>query len=109
MLTLAPSGRVIEIVITQEDWEDLVTIPWGDVSCAAREVGRWISTLPAHQHFLVYNGLYELVGSATEELPVDPEDERLDELLRQRPEVFDRRVVLDDQGNVVDEFRNHGE
>ena len=82
----------------------MVTIPWGDFDSAAREVRKAVLGVRHHERFLVY-AQYELVPSATADLPVDPELARLDELARQHPEGLGRWVVTDRAGNVQDEFR----
>jgi len=88
----------VEIVMTPAQWEELVTVPFGDFDLAAEHLkDRWAG-LAADQPFLVYE-LYALEPSATPELPPNPDEERLDELLRRHPEGFghwyaDRRRLL---------------
>jgi hypothetical protein len=107
-VTLASQGeapaRVVGIVMTPEEWEDLASVAWGDFGSAARQVRSDVLGLRHHERFLVYHQ-YELVASATAELPVDPDDARMAELARQHPEGFGRWAALDREGNVVDEFR----
>lgn len=105
-VTLPRSGtpRTIELVMTHEEWDDLVTILHGDFDLAASTVKRSVLGVGADQRFLVYR-TYELVPSLTPDLPEDPEDRQLQELARQHPEGFGRWVVLDKQGNVLDELR----
>lgn len=98
------STRAVELVMTPDEWDEMVTIPWGDFDSAAQEVRKAVLDLRHHERYLVY-GDYELVPSATADLPVDPEETRLDELARQHPEGFGRWVVMDRDGNVLDEFR----
>ncbi|MGH1564553.1 hypothetical protein [Mumia sp. DW29H23] len=96
-------ARRVEIVMRPDEWEDYAGTMWGDFDDAANAVRRMIVEAPADMPFRVY-GTYELVPSATAELPVDPEDLEMEELARQHPEGFGRWVVTDDAGNVVDEF-----
>lgn len=102
------STRVVDILMTDDEWDDTVSIRWGSFEDAAREVRERILGLQPDERFLLY-GQYELVPSATEHLPVDPEPRRLQELARQHPEGFGTWVVLDKDGNVLDEFRQHRE
>lgn len=106
-ITLQRSGkhpRTIELVMTRDEWDDLVTIPYGDFDLAARGVKRSVLALGTDQRFLVYR-TYELVPSLTPDLPEDSKDRQLEELARRHPEGFGRWVVLDEEGNVLDELR----
>jgi hypothetical protein len=100
--------RVVHILMTDDEWDDTVTVMWGSFDDAAREVRERILGLQPDERFLLY-GQYELVPSATERLPVDPDVERLQQLARQHPEGFGTWVVLDKDGDVLDEFRRAGE
>lgn len=100
----AEHTRTIELVMTRREWDDLVTIPYGDFDLAAQEVKRAVLALEADQRCLVYRD-YELVPSAGPALPPDADDLRLEELARQHPEGFGCWVVLDEEGNVIDELR----
>jgi hypothetical protein len=105
-VTLAPpdaSTTTFEILMTHSQWDDMVTIPFGDFDAAAREVRATIMRMEEHERFLVY-GQYELVPSTTPQLPVDPRTARLNELARQHPEGIGRWVVMDRDGNEVDEL-----
>ena len=64
---------------------------------------RSVLKLPADQQYLVYRS-YQLVPSDSPVLPPDPEEIRLQELARRHPEGVGRWVVLDGDGNVVDEL-----
>jgi len=97
------SAKPVEIVMTPDEWDEMVTIPWGDFDDAAQEVRKALVGMEHHERFLVYAD-YKLVASATEVLPVHPEVARLKELTRQHPEGFGRWVVMDRDGNVLDEF-----
>ena len=81
----------------------MVTIPFGDFDAAAQEVRATVLRMEELERYLVY-GQYELVPSATADLPVDPQEARLSELARQHPEGIGRWVVLDRDGNVIDEL-----
>ncbi|WP_185996081.1 hypothetical protein [Nocardioides campestrisoli] len=98
------STRTVEIVMTREEWDDMVSIPFGEFGAAVRAVREAALSMEEDEHFLVYEQ-YALVASSTPDLPVDPEEAHLAELTRQHPEGFGRWVVLDDEGNVIDEFR----
>jgi len=91
--------------MTPDEWDDMVTGPWGDFDLAAREVRKMVLGLQDHERFLVY-GQYEMVPSTTPDLPVDPEHIGLDELARQHPQGFGRWVAMNRDGNVLDEFRS---
>ncbi|UMG91484.1 hypothetical protein [Nocardioides sp. TF02-7] len=95
--------RVVEILMSRQEWDDMVSIPFGDFAPAADEVRRAVLALTDDQRYLVYEN-YELVPSTTPVLPVDPEEERLAELARRHPEGFGRWVAIDWDGNVVDEL-----
>ena len=75
----------VEIVMTPDQWDDLVTIPFGDFDAAAEYLTRRWAGLAADQPFLVYE-LYALEPSTTPDLPPDPGEERVVELLARRPE-----------------------
>lgn len=100
------STRVVHIVMTAEEWDDMVCSPFGDFDAAAQEVRDSVLRLGNNEGFLVYES-YELVPSDSAALPVDPEEVRLDELARLHPEGFGRWVALDGDGNVEDEFTAH--
>ena len=96
------STRTIEILMTRSQWDDMVTIPFGDFDAAAQQVRASALQMEEHERFLVYE-LYDLVSSATPDLPIDPQEARLNELARQHPEGIGRWVANRD-GNVVDEL-----
>ncbi len=95
--------RTTEIVMTRHEWDDMVTVAYGDFDQAAEKVRRSVMALPAARRYLVY-GTYELVPSDSPVLPPDPEVLRMRELARRHPEGLGRWVALDDEGNVVDEL-----
>jgi len=94
--------------MTRDEWDDVVTVMWGSFDDAAEQVRERILALQPNQRFLVY-GQYELIASVSESVPLDPDFERLQELARQHPEGVGTWVVLDEVGNVLDEFRAHRE
>jgi hypothetical protein len=103
-----PDGtpRLVEIVMTPDEWDDMAAVAWGDFDDAVQKVRKTVLGLGSRERFLVYRD-YDLHPSATPDLPADPEIEHLDELARQHPEGFGRWVVRDRDGNVLDEFRPH--
>ncbi|QWZ08644.1 hypothetical protein KRR39_01915 [Nocardioides panacis] len=96
------SAKAVEILMTPGQWDELVTVPWGDFDSAAREVRKAVLGVSHHERFLVY-AQYELVPSATPTLTGDPALARLRELARQHPEGFGHWVVTDRTGKVLDE------
>jgi hypothetical protein len=96
------SSRVVEILMTRDEWDDMVAIPWGDFELATQEVRKAVFGLRYHERFLVY-GQYELVPSATPSLPFDLKEARLNELARQHPEACGRRAVTNRDGNGLDQ------
>ena len=77
---------VVEVVMTPDEWDDLVSIPWGQaVEAAAQHVRQLVLDQPREQRFLVY-GQYELVPCDRPNLPVDPAFERMRELAAQHPD-----------------------
>jgi hypothetical protein len=97
------STRTVQILMTRRQWDDMVTIPFGDFDAAAQEVRATVLGMEEHERYLVY-GQYELVPSATPDLPVDPGAARLSELARQHPEGIGRWVAMDRDGNIIDEL-----
>ena len=97
------SSRVVEILMTRNEWDQMVTIPHGDFDLAAQAVRNVLLRLRPDEGFLIF-GDYELIPSTASTLPIDPEDAVMEELARQHPEGFGRWVVLDRDGRVVDEF-----
>lgn len=61
------ASRTVVIVMTWREWDDMVTIPWGDFDDAAQQVKRALLELREDQHYLVY-GDYELVPAVTPHL-----------------------------------------
>lgn len=103
------STRDVEIVMTPDEWAEMVGVMWGGYGPELREhVTGIVRGLAPHERFLVYAD-YTLVPSATEKLPVDEEFARLQALAREHPEGIGRWVVEDPDGNVVDELGWHPE
>ena len=96
--------RTVTLVMSRQEWDDLVTIPYGDFDLAADGLRRQLLGLDGNEPYLVYR-TYELVPSATPVLREDPEELRLQELARRHPEGFGRWIALDENGDVVDELR----
>ena len=76
---------VVEIVMTPEEWDDLVSISWGACEPAARHVYQLVMDQPRDSRYLVYSQ-YQMVQSHTSTLPVDPGDLRLQELAAKYPD-----------------------
>jgi hypothetical protein len=79
------TSMVVEIVMTQDEWDDLVSIMWGDVEPAAQHVRELALNQPRHQRYLVYSQ-YNLMPSDGPALPVNPVFARLEELAAQHPD-----------------------
>ncbi|MET1132611.1 MAG: hypothetical protein ABWX60_04245 [Aeromicrobium sp.] len=89
----------MEIVMGAQSWDDWVNLMWSSPEDAARDVRESLIGLDDRFRFLVYEQ-YGLEPSETEELPPDEVLERT----RAHPGAGGRWVVLDDDGNVIDEF-----
>lgn len=70
---------VVEIVMSPEEWDDLVSMMWGSVRAAAEHVRDQVLSQPTDKRFLVYH-LYNLVACDRPALPVSPDVARLQEL-----------------------------
>jgi hypothetical protein len=105
VLELHDMGRTLEIVMTPDEWVDMISIPWGNFRDATEDVKRSVLSADGENlRFLVYAD-YRLEPSPTSVLSSDPILERLDELLRQnngRP--VGSWVARDDQGRVTSRF-----
>jgi hypothetical protein len=73
---------VVEIVMSPQEWNDLVSIPWGVVETAARHVRDLVLDQPQNQRYLVYD-CHMLCPCDAPELPVDPDLLRQQELAAQ--------------------------
>ena len=85
VLGRADTSMVVEIVMTQDEWDDLVSIMWGDVEPAAQHVRELALNQPRDQRYLVYSQ-YNLMPSDSPSLPVNPVFARLKELGAQHPD-----------------------
>ena len=106
-VTVAASSRVVEIVMTPDQWSDMSSVMWGDVDgAAAYVVGLVRETEPP---YLVHDGQYDVQACATPEIPEDPEDARMRELMEQHPGGIPggRWVAYDKSGAVTDAFDPH--
>lgn len=74
--------RQIQIVMTPDEWDDMASVAFGGFDDAFDHVRARLASMEAAETFAVYS-TYDLVSSTTPELPVDPDDLRLDELARQ--------------------------
>jgi hypothetical protein len=88
----AGAPRSVEILMSRRQWEEMVIIPFADFATAAERVKAAILGLRDGERFLVYEN-YDLVPSTTPDLPLDPDPGP------------GRWVALDQDGQVVDEFR----
>jgi hypothetical protein len=93
-----PSGLVVtrespptavEIVMTPQEWDDLVSMMWGTDEPAVRDAAQHVCQLllhqPPHHDYLVYSQ-YVLVPCETAEIPPDPDLVRMQELAAQYPD-----------------------
>ncbi len=62
--------RVVEIVMTHREWDDMASVIFGDADSAAAHVRDVVGSLGSEDRYLVYE-TYDLVPSATPELPDD--------------------------------------
>ncbi|MDP3949134.1 hypothetical protein [Microbacterium sp.] len=53
---------VVEIVMTRDEWDSLVSIPWGELETAVDHVRGLVLNQPPDQRYLVYD-CYDLVPS----------------------------------------------
>ncbi|CAI9403981.1 hypothetical protein HIDPHFAB_04088 [Nocardioides sp. T2.26MG-1] len=79
------TSAVVEIVMTPDEWDDLVSITWGSVELAAHHVRELVLEQPSDRRYLVYD-LYRLVPCDAPALPVDPGLLRLREIATQYPD-----------------------
>lgn len=70
-MTAVNSRRRIRVVITPEQWNDLIDTPWGNIDGALAYVREAVGDLGTHHRFLVYETL-GLVASDSPTLAVDP-------------------------------------
>jgi hypothetical protein len=79
---VAHEGRTVTIVMAPEDWDDLVSIPYGAIAPAVADICEQVRT--ADSSYLVYER-YELHPSETPEPSPDPAEARIDEWMREHP------------------------
>ena len=79
------TSTMIDIVMRQEEWVDLVSISWGVVESAAHHVRGLVLDQPPEQRYLVYD-CYQLLPCDAPDLPVDPDQLRLSQIAAQDPE-----------------------
>lgn len=61
-------GGQVVIVMTPDEWDDMVSVRWGSFDDAVRDVLRTLRRLGPAEHYAVYSQ-YRLRGSATPILP----------------------------------------
>ncbi len=96
--------RRVRVVMTPADWDDMASVAFGGFEYAFDHVKDRLMSMEATETFAVYS-FYDLVPSPIPQLPIDPEELRLDELAREHPEGFGRWVALNDDGTIQDEFK----
>jgi len=98
-----PSGRsrIVEVVLSPEDWDDYLSIMYGDGDPAATNIKDRVLGTPDGVRFLVYDGTYDWAPSETRELPLEDAED-----LEPGPGHW---VVLDDDGNVRGRFADWDE
>lgn len=90
---VAPSGRLqftptasdrrIEIVMTPDEWEDTVSVGWGELEGPARHLLETAERASADQSFLVYDGHHVEPSALPEIVPTD--DASVEELRQSSP------------------------
>ena len=76
---------VVEIVMTPDEWDDLVSITFGVLATAAQYVRELVLEQPSTKRYLVYS-MYNLVPLDSPALPLGPDVARLHELAAQHPD-----------------------
>ena len=88
-IRLAVERHDIEVVMTEQEWDELVGIPYGSFPPAARDVLHAISTAQTQGLGYVVYDTYELHACATPEKPLQAEMEadrqRVEEYRRAHP------------------------
>lgn len=95
------SRRRIQVVITPEQWNDLIDTPWGNIDDALAYVREAVTDLEGHHRFLVYT-TYALEASGTPQIPADPAELEIQEHPRQHPDANSHWFALDKNGNEID-------
>ena len=92
LATAGRDAREVQIVMSPDDWSCLWGTAMGDFDSAVTYVRSVLEGLSREHSFLVYDR-YELHPSTTPNLPEDPEDARLREMLLQHPDGIKGRWV----------------
>jgi hypothetical protein len=79
------STRMVEVVMTPAEYDDLTGIGGWEMDAAAQSVRQQVLDQPSEQQYLVYS-LYNLVPCESPVLPVDPAFARLQELAAKHPD-----------------------
>jgi hypothetical protein len=87
-------GRLAVIVMTPDEWDDMVGVMWGSFDDAVHDVKRSLQRLQPHEPFAVYSQ-YRLEGSTTPALPRAPGPV---------PEAGGEWVTLDREGRITSRF-----
>ncbi|NPC97472.1 hypothetical protein [Nocardioides sp. zg-DK7169] len=94
-------SRTVEVVMSPEDWDDYLSIMYGDGDPAATTIKDCVLATPDGVRFLVYDGTYDWTPSETRELPPEePEDLGPGQ---------GQWVTIDDAGNVTSRFADWDE
>ena len=64
--------QVVEVVVTRLDWDNYVSIIYGDGDPARTPIRGRVLAVPRERRFLVYDGAYDWQSCATRTLPPDP-------------------------------------
>ena len=87
-LVLTIDGHLLEVVMTEREWDSLVSIPWGSFACAAADaLGAVLSAIRQELPFVVYD-TYELHPSDVPDLPDEWAEttRRIEEYKRAHPD-----------------------
>ncbi len=87
-------GGQAVIVMSQDEWDDMVGVMWGSFADAVSDVKRSLQRLQPHERFAVYSQ-YRLEGSTTPTLPSTPGP---------APEAGGEWGTLDREGRVTSRF-----
>jgi hypothetical protein len=94
--------RVIEVLMTEDEWDDMVSVPWGGFGPELQQYLKdRVLGLRLDERFLIYSQ-YDVVPSTGATLPGDPEEERMTQLARRHPEGFGRWSTTDKHGKVIE-------
>lgn len=79
------TSTVVEIVMTAEEWDHLVSMWWTVIEAAAEHVRELVLNQPSDQRYLVYN-CYQLSPCDAPDLPVSSDLLDLQEIAAQYPD-----------------------